>query len=62
MGDELFFEKLNREVESPDPLVRHVLNVLGNKISETDVFALVNTLSQAGHLTIDDKGKVLYHF
>jgi hypothetical protein len=43
------------------PLVRHLLTVLGHKMTEPDIFALINTLSQAGHLTIDDKGKVLYH-
>jgi len=42
-------------------LVPHLLTVLGNKITEADVLALINTLSQAGHLIIDDKGRVTYH-
>ena len=42
-------------------LVPHLLTVLGNKITEADVLALINTLGQAGHLTIEDKGRVLYH-
>lgn len=34
---------------------------LGNKVTEAEALALIEMLSQAGHLVIDDKGKVTYH-
>jgi hypothetical protein len=33
----------------------------GHKITEVEALALVENLGQAGHLFIDDKGKVTYH-
>ena len=42
-------------------LVSHLVTHLGKKVTETDVMKLVQMMSQAGHLVIDDKGKVIYH-
>jgi len=42
-------------------LVRFLVAYLGHKITEADAMSLVETLSQAGHLVIGDKGKVTYH-
>ena len=42
-------------------LVRHLLTVLGNKITDANVLALINSLGQTGHLAIDNKGRVTYH-
>ena len=41
-------------------LVRHLLTLIGNKTTETDVLSLLGNLRQAGHLTIDEKGAVIY--
>jgi hypothetical protein len=42
-------------------LVRHLLTLVGNKITEADVLALIENLRQAGHLFIGEKGAVTYH-
>jgi hypothetical protein len=42
-------------------LVSYLLAHLGNKLREAEAFRLVELLGQAGHLVIDDKGKVTYH-
>ena len=42
-------------------LVRFLVAYLGHKITEADALSLVETLGQAGHLVIGDKGKVTYH-
>jgi hypothetical protein len=42
-------------------LVSHLITHLGKKVTETEVVELVGIMSQAGHLVIDDKGKVTYH-
>jgi len=44
-----------------DSLVSCVVTHLGHKITEADALKLVEALGQAGHLFIDDKGKVTYH-
>ena len=44
-----------------DKLVSFLVAHLGNKITETDALALVEYLSQAGHLTIGEKGAVTYY-
>jgi hypothetical protein len=41
-------------------LVRHLLTLLGNKITEADVLALIESLRQAGYLAIDEKDAVTY--
>jgi len=42
-------------------LVRFLIAYLGHKITEADALSRVEILRQAGHLAIDDKGKVTYH-
>jgi hypothetical protein len=42
-------------------LVSFLVAHLGNKITEADALHLVNYLSQAGLLTLDEKGTVAYH-
>ena len=42
-------------------LVRFLIAYLGHKLTEADALSLVDTLAQAGHLVIGDKGKVTYH-
>lgn len=42
-------------------LVSYLVAHLGHKITEAEALNLVETLSQAGHLFIDDKRKVFYH-
>jgi len=44
-----------------DTLVRFLVGYFGRKITEADALSLVETLGQAGHLVIGDKGKVTYH-
>ncbi len=47
--------------KNKDRLVSLLVAQLGNKISETGAIKLVNHLSQAGHLTIGEKGAITYH-
>ena len=42
-------------------LTSYLISHLGKKLTEADALKLINMLSQAGHLVIDDKGKVIYH-
>ena len=42
-------------------LLSHLITHLGKKVTETEVVELVGMMSQAGHLVIDDKGKIIYH-
>ena len=42
-------------------LVRFLVAYLGHKITGADALSLVETLGQAGHLVIGDKGRVTYH-
>lgn len=42
-------------------LVSFLTAYLGHKITEAEALSLVESLGQAGHLFIDDKGKVTYH-
>jgi hypothetical protein len=42
-------------------LVRFLVAYLGHKITEADALSLVETLGQAGHLVVGEKGKVTYH-
>lgn len=42
-------------------LTSDLITHLGKKIPETEVLKLIGMMSQAGHLVIDDKGKVTYH-
>ena len=42
-------------------LVRFLVAYLGHKITEADALSLVETLGQAGHLVIGEKGKITYH-
>lgn len=42
-------------------LISHLTTHLGKKVVEPEVLALIEMISQAGHLVIDDKGKVIYH-
>ena len=41
--------------------VSFLINLFGSQITEPEALALVQHISQAGHLTIGDKGKVTYH-
>jgi hypothetical protein len=42
-------------------LVSFLVPYLGHKITEDDALSRIETLVQAGHLVIGDKGKVTYH-
>ena len=42
-------------------LVSYLIAHLGHKLTEAEVSELVEMISQAGLLVIDDKGKVDYH-
>jgi len=42
-------------------LTSHLVSHLGKKVTEAEVSRIIEMLSQAGHLVIDDKGKVTYH-
>ena len=42
-------------------LIRSLIAHLGHKITEAEALELVDMLGQAGHLVIDEKGKVNYH-
>ena len=42
-------------------LVSFLLNYLGKKVVEAEVLDLIDMITQAGQLVIDDKGKVTYH-
>jgi len=42
-------------------LVSHLITHLGKKVTEAEVLDLVELIGQAGHLVIDEKGKVIYH-
>jgi len=42
-------------------LVRFLVAYLGHRITEAEALSLIETLGQAGHLVIGDKGKVTYH-
>ena len=39
----------------------YLVSHLGKKLTEADASTLINMLKQAGHLVVDDKGKVTYH-
>jgi hypothetical protein len=41
-------------------LVSHLIALSGNKATESDVQSLIDSLRQAGHLAIDEKGAVSY--
>jgi len=41
-------------------LLSFLIAHFGHKITETEALDLIRHLSQAGHLVIDDKGKVAY--
>jgi len=41
-------------------LVSYLVAHLGHKLSEGEVLSLIESLHQAGHLAIDEKGKVTY--
>jgi hypothetical protein len=41
-------------------LVSYLVGYLGLKISEADALKLIEYLSQAGHLVLDEKGKATY--
>ena len=41
-------------------LTRNLQNALGNGTSEADIASLIDRLLNAGHLSIDDKGRVTY--
>ena len=43
-------------------LVSFLVAYHGHKMSEGEALRLVENLSQAGHLVIDAKGKIIYHF
>ena len=42
-------------------LASYLISHLGKKLTEADASTLINMLKQAGHLVVDDKGKVTYH-
>lgn len=42
-------------------LVSFLIAYLGNKITSEEALQIIELLEQAGHLVIDDKGKVTYH-
>ncbi len=41
-------------------LISHLRTLLGNKMSDIEVERIIEDLSQAGHVTINDKGAVTY--
>ena len=43
-------------------LLSYLIARLGQKVTDAHAGDLIEYLTQAGHLTIDDKGKVTYHF
>jgi hypothetical protein len=42
-------------------LVSYLIAHLGNKNTEAEALQLIELLEQAGHLVIDEKGKVTYY-
>lgn len=42
-------------------LIPHLLTVMGNKITTPEIMSLIDALSHAGHLAINEKGRVVYH-
>jgi hypothetical protein len=42
-------------------LISFVITHLGRQLTESEALAMVQHLSKAGHLVIDDKGKLAYH-
>ncbi len=42
-------------------LISYLVAYLGHKITDVQAAGLIKNLSQAGHLAIDAKSKVIYH-